>query len=106
MAAKEGKGKTAQQWAFEIMNKPFGRWLVGAGRLFFCGIGCYYLYRAIKAEFRKRFKMHSMRLRKLGLTIAGQVGIAARGMVYIVIGFIAYGIRMGFQARYRSIDPL
>lgn len=144
----EEDGKTAQQWAFEIMQQPFGRWLVGAGGLTFFGIGCYYFYRAIKAEFRKRFKLHHMNdATKLWATIAGRVGIAARGVVYVVIGifglraawnfdsemiktteealavfnnnptdewilgtlgvgFIAYGIHMGFQARYRSIDPL
>ncbi len=84
---------------------------------------------------------------KTWATIAGRLGIAARGFVYVVIGFygmragwefnpemikttedalatfnnnptdeiilgtlgggfIAYGIHMFFQARYRSIDPL
>ncbi|MGB3296672.1 MAG: DUF1206 domain-containing protein [Phormidesmis sp.] len=147
-ASEDGGGKTAQQWAFEIMQKPLGRWLVGAGGLLFCGIGCYYLYRAIKAEFRKRLKLHQMSdVEKTWATLVGRVGIAARGVVYIVIGFfsgraawsfnsdmikttedalavfnnnpadewilatlgigfIAYGVHMGFQARYRSIDPL
>ena len=84
---------------------------------------------------------------KIWATIAGRVGIAARGFVYVMIGiyaaraawefdpemikttedalaifngnptdewilatlgvgFIAYGVHMFFQARYRSIDPL
>ncbi len=147
-ASPDGEGKTAEEWAFDIMQRPFGRWLVGAGGLLFCGIGCYYLYRAIKAEFRKRLKLRNMSdVEKTWATIAGRVGIAARGVVYIVIGFfairaawsfnsdmiktteaalevfnnnpadewilatlglgfIAYGVHMGFQARYRSIDPL
>lgn len=146
--SEEGGGKTAQQWALDIMQKPFGRWLVGAGGLLFCGIGFYYLYRAIKAEFRKRLKLRNMSdVEKTWATAVGRIGIAARGVVYIVIGFfgvraawsfnsemikttedalavfnnnpadewilatlgigfIAYGIHMGFQARYRSIDPL
>lgn len=142
------EGKTAEQWAFEIMAQPFGRCLVGAGGLVVFGIGCYYFYRVIKAEFRKRFKRHHMSdSAKTWATIAGRVGIAARGFVYVVIGcyglraawefdssmikttedalavfdnnptdewilailgigFIAYGVHMGFQSVYRSIDPL
>ncbi len=142
------KGRTAEDWVFLVMSKPFGRWLVAAVGAAFFGIGCYYFYRAIKAEFRKRFKLHKMSdTVKVIATAAGRIGIAARGVVYIVIGvsagraawefdsnmiknseqalevfndnptdewilailgigFIAYAIHMGFQAVYRSIDPL
>ena len=141
-------GKTIQDRAVELMQMPFGRWLVAAGGLTVFGIGCYYFYRAIKAEFRKRFKRHHMSdVAKTWASIAGRIGIAARGFVYVVIGFfgmqaawnfdpslikttedamdvfsdnptdewilavlgvgfIAYGVHMGFQAVYRRIDPL
>ena len=141
-------GKTAQERVLDLMQMPYGRWLVAAGGLTVSGIGCYYFYRAIKAEFRKQFKRHHMSdAAKTWANIVGRVGIAARGFVYVVIGFfgmrsawnfdpslikttedamdvfnnnptdewilailgvgfIAYGIHMGFQAVYRSIDPL
>ena len=148
LTADSSEGKTAQEWAYTIMSKPFGRWVVGAGGLMFVGIGGYYFYRAIKAKFRKRFKQHEMsEAARTWATFAGRFGIAARGVVYAVIGayatraawlfepdmvkttedalelfdnnptdewilatlgvgFIAYGVHMAFQARYRSIDPL
>ncbi|MEL6814418.1 MAG: DUF1206 domain-containing protein [Cyanobacteria bacterium J06598_3] len=144
----ESGGKTAEDWALMVMQAPFGRWLVAVGGTVFVGIGGYYFYRAIKAEFRKRLKLHHMGdTAKIWATIAGRLGIAARGTVYAVIGcygiraawyfdpsmikttedalalfdnnpsdewilatlgigFIAYGIHMGFQSVYRSIDPL
>ncbi len=144
----ESDDRSAEEWVFIIMRQPFGRWLIGAaGFIFFC-IGCYYFYRAVKAEFRKRFKLHKMSdAAQRWASIVGRVGIAARGVVYAVIGvfairaawlfdadeiktteealavfdnnptnevillilgvgFVAYAIHMGFQARYRSIDPL
>ncbi len=146
--AADKEGRTAQDWAFLVMSTPWGRWLIAAGGLGFFGVGCYYFYRAIKAEFRKRFKLHEMSdAAKTIATIAGRTGIAARGVVYVVIGvsaeqaawefdadmiktseealetfndnptdewilailgigFIAYAIHMGFQAVYRSIDPI
>ncbi|MBE9061814.1 DUF1206 domain-containing protein [cf. Phormidesmis sp. LEGE 11477] len=140
--------KSLEDWAYEIMARPIGRLLVGVvGLVFFC-IGCYYFYRAIKAEFRKRFKRHHMSdAAKTWASIMGRVGIAARGVVYVLIGayavgaawqfepamiktteealalfddnptdewilailgigFVAYAIHMGFQAVYRSIEPI
>ncbi|MGB7084884.1 MAG: DUF1206 domain-containing protein, partial [Phormidesmis sp.] len=142
----ESDNKSSQEVAFMLMQQPFGRWLVGAIGILFLGTGCYYFYRAIKAEFRKRFKRHKMSdAEKVWASIVGRVGIAARGVVYVVIGtyavraawlfdaneiktseealelfdnnptneiilctlgigFVAYGIHMAFQAKYRSID--
>ncbi|MEL6901144.1 MAG: DUF1206 domain-containing protein [Cyanobacteria bacterium J06606_4] len=142
-----GGGRTEQDWALMVMQQPFGRWLVGAGGVLFFGLGCYYFYRAIKAKFRKRMKLHEMSdAEQTWATIVGRTGITARGVVYVVIGisvvraalafdpsaikttedvlatfnqnpadeillsilgigFIAYGIHMGFQARYRRIEP-
>lgn len=144
----ESSTQSLESRALWVMTQPLGRWLVAAGGLMFCGIGCYYFYRSIRAEFRKRFKLHHMSdVAKTWATIVGRVGIAARGVVYLVIGmfavraawefdpkmimtteaalsvfdenptdefilatlgigFIAYGIHMFFQARYRSIDPM
>ncbi|PZO09501.1 MAG: hypothetical protein DCF25_21610 [Leptolyngbya foveolarum] len=141
-------GTTTQERVVKLIRMPYGQWLVGAGGLIVFGIGCYYFYRAIKAEFRKQFKHHQMSdAAKTWANIVGRVGIAARGFVYVVIGFfgmraawsfdpsliktteeamavfdndstdewilatlgvgfIAYGVHMGFQAVYRSIDPL
>ncbi|MEB3211247.1 MAG: DUF1206 domain-containing protein [Leptolyngbyaceae bacterium] len=140
-------GVTAQAWTARLLVQPLGRWLVGAVGLFIVGLGCYYFYRAIKAEFRKRFKLHEMSpVEKLWTTIVGRFGIAARGFVYVMIGtfaiqaawsfdaskietsegalrslennptdewvlaivaigLISYALHMGFQARYRSIEP-
>ena len=146
--SSEDGSRTPTEWALIVMRLPLGRWLVTAGGLMFFGVGCYYFYRAFKAEFRKRLKLHHMSdVAKTWATIAGRIGIAARGFVYVVIGiyaaraawefdpemikttedalatfndnptdewilatlgigFIAYGVHMFFQARYRSIDPL
>lgn len=148
VSASGGEDKTAQDWALDMMRQPLGRWLVGGVGLVVFGIGCYYFYRAIKAEFRKRLKRHHMSdAAKTWSMVVGRAGIAARGFVYAVIGcytmraawefdpsmikttedalavfndnptdelilavlgigFIAYGIHMGFQAAYRRIEPI
>jgi hypothetical protein len=83
MSLSSDNGKTAQEWALMVMQQPFGRWLVGAGGLFFFGVGCAYSYEAIKARFRKHMKLHEMsHAAKTWATAAGRVGTAARGVVY------------------------
>ena len=140
--------KTTEARVLEVMRLPFGRWLVGAVGLIFLCVGGYYFYRAIKAEFRKRLKLHHMSdAAKTWAEMVGRVGIAARGFVYALIGcytiraawtfnpsmikttedalaifdnnptdewilgmlgigFMAYGLHMGFQSVYRRIDPM
>lgn len=146
--SSDSGSRTPSDWALIVMRVPLGRIFVTAGGFLFFGIGCYYFYRSFKAEFKKRLKLHKMsNVAKTWATVAGRVGIAARGVVYVVIGvyamkaawgfnpemvkttedalatfngnptdewilatlgfgFMAYGIHMFFQARYRSIDPL
>ncbi|MEM8504820.1 MAG: DUF1206 domain-containing protein [Cyanobacteria bacterium P01_D01_bin.1] len=87
-----------EDWAYEIMVRPLGRVLVGAVGLLFFGIGCYYFYRAIKAEFRKRFKRHQMSdVAKTWASVVGRIGIAARGVVYVLIGVYAVGAAWQFE---------
>lgn len=147
ISSSSGGGKSAQEWALTVMQQPFGRWVVGVGGLLAVGLGCYYFYRAIKAKFRKHMKLHEMSdTAKTWAILVGRVGNAARGVVYVVIGFfavraawtfdsskikttegalavfddnpadewilsilgvgfIAYGIHMGFQAVYHRIRP-
>ncbi len=82
------------------MKQPFGRWLLGAIGLTFFAIGCYYFYRAIKAAFRKRFKQHKMSdAEKMWASIVGRVGIASRGVVYVVIGIFTMRAAWLFDAK-------
>ncbi len=100
LSLSSGEGKTSQEWALTIMQQPFGRWLIGAGGLFFFGMGCYYFYRAIKAQFRKQMKLHKMSdTAKTWATLVGRIGITARGIVYVVIGIFAMRAAWAFDAR-------
>ena len=95
-AVGNGREKTPEDWAVQLMRQPFGRWLLAAVGFTILGIGCYYFYRSYKAAFRKRFKLHHMSdTEKTWATLVGRVGIAARGVVYAVIG--CYAIRAAWE---------
>ena len=84
---KSSGGSSTQSWTQTLLSQPFGRWLVGTIGAITIGVGCYYFYRAFRAKFRKKLKLHQMSeaTQKLVIRI-GQVGISARGVVFLLVG--------------------
>lgn len=81
-----GDAKT-RHWSATILEKPFGRWLLAAIGLYIIGYGGYQLYRAWDAKLSKRIRLGEMdaRIRRKVVAIS-RFGIAARGLVFFVIG--------------------
>lgn len=86
-AETSGSDSKAQHWTARAMDQPFGRWLVvlvGAGIV---GYGVYQLYLAWKAKLSKQLRIRNLsptaRTRVIGIS---RFGIAARGVVFMVIG--------------------
>lgn len=71
-----------------LLSQPFGQWLVGTLGAFVIGLGFYQLYQAYRGKFRKEFKTEEMSdTEEIWTTRIGRVGLAARGIVFTVIGF-------------------
>jgi len=83
-----GGDSSKQDWTAMVMQQPFGRWLVGLAGALTIGIGFYRLYKAYKTKFRKKLNLGSLdRDREKWLINISRFGIAARGVVFIMIGF-------------------
>lgn len=81
------QGSTPEIWAARLLQQPMGRWLVGTAGACVIGVAFYYFYRAIKAKFRKRLRLHDLsQTAKRNLIRLCQFGIAARGLVFSIIG--------------------
>lgn len=81
-------GDATQDWTARFMAQPFGQWLVGLGGLATIAVGLSYLYEAYKAKFQKHFRLSQMSEKeRTWAKRLGQFGIAARGIVFGVIGF-------------------
>ena len=92
-------GDSKQDWTAMVMQQPFGRWLVGLGGALTIGIGFYRIYKAYKTKFRKKLDLKSLdRDREKWLVNISRFGIAARGVVFTMIGFFL------MQAAY-NYDP-
>ena len=83
-----GGGSSKQDWTAMVMEQPLGRWLVGIAGAITIGIGFYRLYRAYKIKFRKKLNMSELDSGKQDLLVnISRFGIAARGIVFVMIGF-------------------
>lgn len=81
------QGSTPEVWVARILQQPLGRWVVGTAGACVVGIACYYFYRAIRAKFRKRLQLHNLsQITGKNLIRLCQFGIAARGLVFSIIG--------------------
>lgn len=99
-------GTTKQTWTARLLAQPFGQWLVGIIGAMIIGYGFYQFYKAYKAKFRKKMKLHEMsNTEETWATRAGRLGLAARGVVFVMIGFFA--IQAGLQydsSEVRGLD--
>ena len=83
-----GSDSSKQDWTAMVMKQPFGRWLVGLGGAIAIGIGFYRIYKACKTKFRKELNLNELdRTQENWLVNISRVGIVARGVVFVMIGF-------------------
>lgn len=85
----EGDGNDAERWASRALGVTGGRWLLWVVALCVAGYGLYQIYRAFAAKLSKQLELGRIS-RELGYWIigVGRLGIAARGIVFSVIGFL------------------
>lgn len=87
MGTATSQGDSTRDWTAKFMAQPFGRWLVGLAGLAVIGVGISYLYEAYKAKFQRYFKREQMsQNERKWAKLVGQVGSAARGIVFGIIG--------------------
>jgi hypothetical protein len=86
--ADEPAGESAtRSWTARLMAMPFGDWLVTMAGLSVIGFGLYQILKGYKAKFVKRLKLSEIDGgARDWAVLAGRVGYAARGIVFLVIG--------------------
>ena len=94
-----GQGSGAQDWTATVMEKPFGRWAVGLVGAGIAAYGIYEIVKGFKTDLAKRLDLEgsavATRRRVVGL---GRAGMAARGVVFIIIGWLVVRAAMTYDA--------
>jgi len=84
-----GEGDGTQDMASQLLQKPFGQWLVGIVALIFAGTGIYQIYYALSEKYKKHVQglnLHNTSSRLL--LRAGKTGYIARGIVWLIISWL------------------
>lgn len=84
-----GSGDSRQTLARELLSQPLGQWLLGAVAIGVMATGVYQLYRAFSERYMK--KVQASRLKpewQKTLIRAGKIGYSARGIVWLIIGYM------------------
>lgn len=84
--ARDNRDAT-HDWTARLLAQPFGQWLVGLAGAIVVLVGVSYLYQASTAKFQRKFNLEQMsHAERFWTKRFGQFGIAARGIVFSVIG--------------------
>ncbi|WP_066378585.1 MULTISPECIES: DUF1206 domain-containing protein [unclassified Anabaena] len=87
MGVGSSNRNSTEDWTAKLLAQPFGRFLVGLVGVIVIGVGIYYLYKAYKCKFLRHLKMQEMSIKeRIWAKRAGRFGIAARGIVFSIIG--------------------
>jgi hypothetical protein len=83
----QGGGDSAASWTAQVMQQPFGRWLVGLAGLAVVVAGLFRLYQAYNIKFRQELNLDEMDSNERKWIIRfGRAGLAAQGVVLAMIG--------------------
>ena len=80
-------GNPAQHWSAVIMSRPYGVWIVAIGGVFIAGYGLGRMYHAFKAKLDDQLRLSELDPgRRRWIIHTCRFGIAARGVVFVLIG--------------------
>lgn len=80
-----GSGEEAtESFTAQLLATPGGQLLVGAGGLTFLGVGGFHIWRGLTKGFEKDLESHPGTF----VMEAGRVGYIAKGVAFLVIGFL------------------
>jgi hypothetical protein len=85
---KKSSGNSNENMVQELLNKPFGQWLVGIAAAVMIAVGIYQIYYSLSEKLRKHIDKAGNTSNTKTLLLAGKIGYIARGIVWLIIGWL------------------
>jgi flagellar biogenesis protein FliO len=100
------RGNTERDWTALVLQQPFGQWLIGIVGALIIGVGFYQFYDAYRTKFRQQLDLRELDRQQQDRIIAiSRFGIAARGIVFTIIGFFVIQAARQFNpSQVRGLD--
>jgi hypothetical protein len=84
-----GGGSSRQNLASELLQQPFGQWLVGIVAIGIMITGIYQIYYGLSDKYKKKIQDDGLKNDIAEKIIRmGKIGYVARGIVWLLIGFL------------------
>lgn len=86
---RRSSGDQKQQFASELMDKPFGQVLVGISGLIMAVVGAYQIWYGLSEKYRKHVQGLSLQTEQATFLLrSGKFGYISRGVVWLVIAYL------------------
>jgi hypothetical protein len=72
----------------QLLNQPFGQWLLGIVAIIIFCTGIYQCYYGLSEKYRKHVNKTGNSINNKLLLAAGKIGYLARGIVWLIIGWM------------------
>jgi hypothetical protein len=100
LGTRARRGNAVREWTAWFLSAPFGAWVVGLGGAFVLGYGAYQFYRVFNADLAKHLDLARISASMARWTVRfGRFGVAARGLIFSVIGFFLIQAALRYDAR-------
>ncbi|HVF39385.1 MAG TPA: DUF1206 domain-containing protein, partial [Gemmatimonadaceae bacterium] len=101
-----GESRAVEEWTRRIMHAPLGRWIVGIIGAAITGYALFQLYKGIAGNVTRHLKLWTVDEKwQVRFERIARFGLAARGLVLLVVGWFMIGAAMKFTGdSARDID--
>lgn len=84
-------------WVARLLEQPFGQWLVMLAGLGVIGYGLHQLVKAARGDVNRRMRAGGL-IDPHWLNLIGRIGVAARGLVFLPIGWFVFAAGREYRA--------
>ena len=100
LGSRTGRDNAVHDWTARLLAAPFGAWLVGLAGGSVMAYGLYQLDRVVRADLARHLDRTALGANAARWAVRfGRFGIAARGLVFCVIGFFLIQAALRYDAR-------